>query len=105
MFDVTILMQWIRYFGQEPIDIDREAIKRYLTTDESWLFNKWIEIRNRLQFPWSISIYSGSYRHTEVLEGLESSSSTQEEEMDESRKVGEERSPLLNSASSRSYGR
>jgi len=106
MFDVTILMQWVRYFGQEPIEIDRKAIKRYLTTDESWLSKKWNEIRSRLHFPWSISIYSGSHRHAGVLEGLEPSStySTQEGETDELRKLEEERRPLLNSASSRSYG-
>ena len=94
-------MQWVRYFGQEPVEIDREAIKRYLTTDESWLSNKWIEIRNRFQFPWSISIHSGPYsRQTDILEGVDPNSESSDDRLD---KYEAERRPLLNSAS-RSYG-
>lgn len=102
MFDLTILMQWVRYRGQDPVEIDREAIKRYLTTDESWVYHKWIEIRSRFQIPWSITIHSGPYRgHSDVLEGIDPNTG---EGSDHSLgKFEEERRPLLTS-SSRSYG-
>ena len=72
MFDLTILIQYFRYWGREPVELDREAIKRYLTTDESWLQHRWMAIRRKLQFPFSISFHDGPYRgHEEVIEGVE----------------------------------
>jgi hypothetical protein len=108
MFDVTILIQYFWYWGQEPVELDREAIKRYLTTDKSWVQHRWMAIRRHLQLPFSISIHDGPYRrHDDVLEGvdvdegLESSRLTRKS----SNKSGEERSALLGrSASTRSYG-
>ena len=73
MFDITILIQYFLYWGQEPVELDRRAIKRYLTTDESWLQHRWMALRRKLQFPISISFHDGPYRrHEEVLEGVES---------------------------------
>jgi hypothetical protein len=108
MFDVTILIQYFRYWGQEPVELDREAIKRYLTTDESWVQHRWMAIRKRLQLPFSISIHDGPYhgQHdvldgVDVDEGLEASRFTRKL----SNKSGEERSALLGrSASTRGYG-
>src|SRR5271155_4616677 len=109
LFDVTILMQYFQYWGQEPVEIDREAIKRYLTTDESWLQHRWLAIRQKLQFPITISFHDGQYRrHEEVLEGVNVEEITTEDghlTRKLSRKDGEETTALLGrSASARSYG-
>jgi len=109
LFDVTILIQYFRYWGQEPGDIDREAIKRYLTTDESWAQRRWMAIRKKLHFPFTISFHDGSYRaHEEVLEGV-----AVEESIDggglggkgsSSKDADETRALLAKAASSWSYG-
>lgn len=105
MFDVTIILQYFRYWGQDPVGLlDREAIKRYLTTDESWLRHRWATIRNKLQFPFSISFHDGPYRwHEEVLDGVPANESSSEPESRKS-KDGDERSLLLGRHESRSYG-
>lgn len=106
MFDVTILSQYFRYWGQDPVDLDREAIKRYLTTDETWLRHRWATLRSKLQFPFSISFHDGPYRrHEEVLEGVPANEQESESESRKS-KDGDERSSLLGrgSRASRSYG-
>ena len=87
------------------MELDREAIKRYLTMDQSWVQHRWMALRRTLQFPFSISIHSGAYRlNDEVIEGVD---------VDDghiggariTRKDGEEASALLGrSASTRSYG-
>jgi uncharacterized protein with PQ loop repeat len=109
LFDVTILMQYFRYWGQEPVDIDREAIKRYLTTDESWAQHRWIAIRKKLHFPFTISFHDGPYRgHQEVLDGVavdESDDGGGLVRKASSNKDVEETGALLTrAASSRSYG-
>ena len=102
-------MQYFRYWGQEPVELDREAIKRYLTMDESWVQHRWAALRRTLQFPFSISIHDGTYRRTdEVIEGVDVDDGQREEARltrKTSRKDGEEASALLGrSASTRSYG-
>jgi hypothetical protein len=53
------------------VELDRDAIKRYLKTDESWVQHRWMALRKKLQFLFSISIHDGPYRrHDEVLEGV-----------------------------------
>ena len=104
MFDVTILIQYFRYWGQDPVELDREAIKRYLTSDESWLRHRWATLRSKLQFPFSISFHEGAYRrHEEVLEGVPANESLSEAESRKS-KDGDEGSLLLGRGVSRSYG-
>jgi hypothetical protein len=104
MFDVTIICQYLKYKGQDPVDLDREAIKRYLTTDESWLRHRWATIRNKLQFPFTISFHDGPYRrHEEVLDGVPANESSSEAESRKS-KDGDEGSLLLGRHGSRSYG-
>ena len=106
-FDVTILIQYFRYWGQGPVELDREAIKRYLTTDESWIQHRWIALRRTLRFPFSISIHDGPYRRNE--------GAFEDVDVDESVREGaggklflakgeEGRSLLGKSASVRSYG-
>jgi len=103
MFDITILLQYCRYQGQEPAEIDREAIKRYLTTDESWLQHRWSAVREKWRFPFSISFHDGPCRYEEVIEGVEDD--TNGARVGESAKDDDERSALLvKTASSRSYG-
>jgi solute carrier family 66 (lysosomal lysine-arginine transporter), member 1 len=106
LFDVTILMQYFQYWGQEPVELDREAIKRYLTTDESWVQHRWMAIRKKLHFPFTISFHDGPYGgHEEVLEGV-----AVDENIDggglvrEASKDVETRALLTRAASSRSYG-
>ena len=106
MFDVTILSQYFRYWGQDPVELDREAIKRYLTTDETWLRNRWASLRSKLQFPFTISFHDGPYRHRheEVLEGVPTNESSEGSEESRKSKDGDERSLLLGRHASRSYG-
>jgi len=106
LFDVTILMQYFQYWGQEPVELDREAIKRYLTTDESWVQHRWMAIRKKLHSPFTISFHDGPYGgHEEVLEGI-----AVDENIDggglvrEASKDVETRALLTRAASSRSYG-
>ena len=99
----------MRYLGQEPVELDRDAIKRYLTTDESWVQHRWMALRRHLQFPFSISIHDGAYRRNdEFIEGVDVDDSHKEgtrNTRNTSRKDGEESSALLGrSASTRSYG-
>jgi hypothetical protein len=100
VFDITILFQYFRYRGQDPSEIDREAIRRYLTTDESWVQHRWSAFRKKLQFPFSISFHDGPYRHEGVLEGVEA------DDTDEAPPVrkNDETSSLLVKSGSRSYG-
>ena len=105
MFDVTIMIQYVRYWGLDPVELDREAIKRYLTTDESWVQHRWMALRRKLRFPFSFSFHDGPYhrRHEEVLEGVVA------DEMPHARvakanKDGEGDSLLGRQASIRSYG-
>jgi hypothetical protein len=104
VFDVTIMIQYVRFWGLDPVELDREAIKRYLTTDESWVQHRWMALRRKLQFPFCISFHDGPYRrHEEVLEGV------QPDEMPESRpnkaSKDEERELLFQrQALVRSYG-
>lgn len=91
------------------MELDREAIKRYLTTDESWVQRRWMALRRKLQFPFSISIHDGAYRRNdEVIEGVDVDDSHREGARltrKSSREGGEETSVLLGrSASKRSYG-
>ena len=109
VFDVTILMQYFRYWGQEPRELDREAIKRYLITDESWLQHRWMALRKRVHFPFTISFHDGPYhrQHEEVLDGVGVDDSIDDGRLirKESSKDGDERRALLaRVASSRSYG-
>jgi uncharacterized protein with PQ loop repeat len=105
MFDVTIITQYFTYWGQDPVDLDREAIKRYLTTDESWLRHRWATLRRKLQFPFSISFHEGPYRrHEEVLEGVPADESSSESSEPRKSKDGDEGSLLLGRHASRSYG-
>jgi len=102
MFDITIMFQYFRYRGQDPAEIDREAIKRYLTTDESWVQHRWSAIRRKCRFPFSISFHDGAYRE-EVLEGLVDDT----HDDDEQRKDDETTALLVrpaNRPTSRSYG-
>jgi uncharacterized protein with PQ loop repeat len=112
-FDITILMQYFRYYGQEPTELDREAIKRYLTADESWARHRWEAFRRKLQFPYSISFHDGLHHpSTQVIEGVEAEASGSESsdegrkslEEDESRKVDETRALLSRIVSGKSYG-
>jgi hypothetical protein len=104
MFDVTILIQYFRYWGQDPIDLDREAVKRYLKSDETWLRHRWATFRSRFQFPFSISFHDGLYRgHEEILEGVSPDDSSSDSESRKS-KDGDERSLLLGRQASRGYG-
>jgi hypothetical protein len=65
-------MQYFRYWGQGPVEIDRDAIKRYLTTDESWVQHRWAALRETLQFPFTVSFHDGPYRrHEEAIEGVD----------------------------------
>jgi hypothetical protein len=103
MFDITIMLQYFRYRGQEPAEIDREAIKRYLTTDESWVQHRWSAIRRKCRFPFSISFHDGVYRE-EVLEGWQVDDTHDD---DEQRKDNETTALLVkpaNRPTSRSYG-
>jgi hypothetical protein len=109
LFDVTILIQYFQYWGQEPVEIDREAIKRYLTTDESWAQHRWMAIRKRLHFPFTISFHDGPYRrHEDVLEGVAVDESIDGEGLvgkaSPSKDTEETRALLARAASSRSYG-
>lgn len=109
LFDVTILIQYFQYWGQEPIEIDREAIKRYLTTDESWAQHRWMAIRKRLHLPFTISFHDGPYRrHEDVLEGVAVEESIDGEglvgKVSPSKDTEETRALLARAASSRSYG-
>lgn len=106
-------MQYFRYYGQEPTELDREAIKRYLTADESWARHRWEEFRRKLQFPYSISFHDGVYPRTPVIEGVEEAEASGSESTDEGRKsleesegqkVDETRALLSRIASERSYG-
>ena len=102
-------MQYFRYWGQEPVELDREAIKRYLTMDESWVQHRWMALRRKLQFPFSISIHDGAYRRTdEVIEGVDVDDGHREGARSTrmtSSKEEEETSALLGrSASTWSYG-
>jgi hypothetical protein len=110
MFDITILGQYFRYWGQEPIDIDREAIKRYLTTDESWPQRLGTSFRTFLQNPFlfTISLHEGRYRRQPVLEGIEVSDPTEESTLSgkpSNKEEAEEESAALlgRIASARSY--
>ena len=108
MFDVTILIQYCWYFGQEPRELDRDAIKQYLITDESWVRHYWMALRQNLQFPFSISFHDGRYRRSE--ESVESVDVDAEiDEADFMRKMSckdeDETGALLGrSASTRNYG-
>lgn len=104
-------MQYFRYYGQEATELDREAIKRYLTTDESWLQHRWMAFRRKLQCPFRISFHDGPYRpRTLVIEGVEPSRSEDADvrrkssEEGDRRKVNETHALLPSVASSRSYG-
>ena len=103
-------MQYFRYWGKEPVELDREAIKRYLTTDESWVQHRWTAFRRRMQFPFSISIHDGPYRrHDDVIEGVDVAESIREgarlTRKSSGNKHGEETSALLGkSVSTRGYG-
>ena len=102
-------MQYFRYWGQEPVDIDREAIKRYLTTDESWAQHRWMAIRKKLHFPFTISFHDGPYRgHQEVLDGVAVDESNDGgglvRKASSNKDVEETRALLTRAASSRSYG-
>jgi hypothetical protein len=107
-------MQYFRYYGQEPTELDREAIKRYLTADESWARHRWEAFRRKLQFPYSISFHDGVYHPcTHVIDGVEEAEASGSESVDEgrksleeseSRKVDETRGLLSRIASGRSYG-
>jgi len=69
------LSQYFHYYGQEPIELDREAIKRYLTTDATWLSHRWNNLRRHLSdlpITFTISVHRGVYRgYEEVVEGIE----------------------------------
>jgi len=100
MFDLTILFQYTRYYRREPADLDREAIKRYLTTDESWVQHRWAALRKKLEFPFTISFHMGPYR--DVIEGV-----APEEDaagLQRQRSKDSEDTALLVRAASRSYG-
>ena len=110
MFDITILIQYFRYWGQEPVDIDREAIKRYLMTDESWVQHRWMAIRRTFQLPFSISFHEGRCRrHKRVLEGSQPADPIDETalpgKLSNKEEAEEEWTALLGrTASDRSYG-
>jgi len=107
-------MQYFRYYGQEPTELDREAIKRYLTADESWARHRWETFRRKLQFPYSLSFHDGVYRpHTLVIEGVAPPEEPRSENSDGGRKsleesergkVDEARALLSRIASGKSYG-
>jgi hypothetical protein len=108
VFDITILVQYCWYWGQEPVELDRDAIKQYLTTDESWAQHRWMAIRRKLQFPFSISFHDGPYSRTEEIVG----NVNVDAEIDEEDLMGkmsckdedETRALLGRSASTRNYG-
>lgn len=107
LFDVTILIQYFRYWGQEPVELDRDAIKRYLTTDESWIQHRWMALRRKFQLPFSISFHEGPYSgHNAVLEGVDVDENLEDSKL--TRKLSnkpEERAALLGrTASAKSYG-
>jgi len=113
MFDITILMQYGRYYGQEPTELDRDAIKRYLTTDESWLQHRWVAFCRKLQFPFSIALHDGPYRRPpHVIEGFERPRRSEDteggrksfEEEDDGKMAGEARALLSRIGSTMKYG-
>jgi len=112
MFDIIILTQYCHYYGQEPTELDREAIKRYLTTDESWLQHRWVTLCRKLQFPFSIALHDGPYRPPHVIEGCERPRRSEDteggrkslEEEDDGRTVGEAHALLSRVGSAMKYG-
>ena len=87
VFDVIILSQYLHYYGQEPVELDREAIKRYLTTDATWLSHRWNNLRRQfseLPIAFTISVHRGVYRgYEEVVEGIETAEEGEAASLDE----------------------
>ena len=104
-------MQYFRYWGQEPVELDRDAIKRYLTIDESWVKHRWTVFRRKLRFPISISFHNGPYRgQDEVIEGVEADEHIERSiprkgsNNEDGTKEGETKALLGRITSTRSYG-
>jgi hypothetical protein len=87
------------------VELDRRAIKRYLTTDESWLKHRWMAFRRKLQFPFTISFHDGPYRPHDITEAFEVDDDILRRSMEIPWKEGDETNALLGKLSSgQGYG-